>query len=89
MNKLPIEVINTIMLYISHPIADILKFAVKTVNEELYEIITGVYEYGGHDFRRADEMSFAEYFFNDPEVSNYAFVDVTDLQTLSEYFRNH
>ena len=61
MNQLPIEVINQIMLLSSHPVADLFTLAVKTVNEELYEIIPGDYEYGGEDFCRADEMAFADH----------------------------
>ena len=61
--KLPEDLFAKVMLFHSHPVADLFKIAVQTVNEELYEIIEGDYEYGGEDFCRADEMSFAEYFF--------------------------
>ena len=44
--KLLIEVINQIMLLNSHPVADLFKIAIKTVNDELYEIIPRDYEYG-------------------------------------------
>ena len=62
MNKFPNEVINQIMLFNSHPVADLLQIAVNTVNYELYEILPGDYEYGGQDDCRADDMSFANYF---------------------------
>ena len=82
MSKLPKEVINKIMMFSSHPVADRFKIAVKAVNEELYEIIPGDSEYGGKDFCKADDMSFANYFFNGSEGSdksrhiyNYGWMD--------------
>ena len=55
MNKLPNEIINQILLFNSHPVADLFKEAVAQVNEELYEIIPGDYEYGGEDCCKAAE----------------------------------
>ena len=57
MNKLPNEIINQILLFNSHPVADLFKPIAKTVNEELYAI-----RYG---FCCADTMSFADFFFRD------------------------
>ena len=96
MNKLPNEIINKIMLFNSHPVADLFKEAVKTVNEELYENIEGDYEYGGEDYCRADEMSFADHFFNGYEGNNiltrhiykYTWMDATYFETLIEYMRS-
>ena len=59
MNELPNEIINQILLFNSHPVADLFKEAVAQVNEELYEIIEG------EESCIADEMSFAEYLFYD------------------------
>ena len=59
MNKLPNEIINQIMLFNSHPVADLLKEAVETANEELYEIKHGDYTNESADFCYADDMSFA------------------------------
>ena len=65
MNKLRNEIINKIMLYTSHPVTDLFKEAVKTVNEELYEIKHGEYTNESADFCYVDDMSVAEYFFFD------------------------
>ena len=92
---LPEELFAKVMLFHSHPVADLFKMAVETVNEELYEIIPGDYEYGGEDFCKADDKSFADNFFNGSEgiaksrhIYHYAFIDATYLITLSEYLRS-
>ena len=56
MNKLPNEIIRQIRKFDSHPVADLFKETVKTVNEEYYDT-----DY----FCHADTKSFAEYFFWD------------------------
>ena len=63
MNKLTTEIIGQIRKFDSHPVADLLKKAVETVNKDIYEIIEGDYEYGGEDYCHADEMSFADFYF--------------------------
>ena len=63
MNKLPNEIINQIMLFNSHHVADLFKEVVETVNEELYRIRD--YTSDTDTFCYADDMSFAEYFFVD------------------------
>ena len=62
MSELPDEIITQIMLFNSHPVADLFKIGVKNVNEELYEIRTDFYG-PGIDYCKADNKSFAEYFF--------------------------
>ena len=49
-------------MFKSHPVEDLLQEAVKTVHDELYHFIYD-YEYEGHGFCYADNMSFAEYLF--------------------------
>ena len=63
MNKLPNEIINNIMLFNSHPVADLFKPVAKILNEELYAIRHGFL--GG-----ADTMSFADFFFRDRKRKN-------------------
>ena len=62
--NLPEHIINKIMLYVSHPVADLFKKEMKTTLEELTEVLPGDYKYGGEDFRRGDYTSFACHFFN-------------------------
>ena len=72
------------MLFNSHPAADLFKIAVEAVNEELYEIIPGDYEYGGEGLCKADDESFADNFCNGSEgiaksrhIYHYAFMDAS------------
>jgi hypothetical protein len=55
------------MLYVSHPVADLFKEAVKPKIDELNEIQRGGYEFGGKDYTRGDDTSFAFYYFHNPE----------------------
>ena len=96
MNKLPNEIINQILLFNYHPVADLLKQAVETVNEEIYEIIEGDYEYGGEDYWHADEMSFADFYFsfedrdrlhNSSHIYKYCWMDSIYYNTYIEYMR--
>ena len=96
MNKLPNEIINQILLFNSHPVADLLKQAVETVNKEIYEIIEGDYEYGGEDYCHADEMSFADFYFsfedrdrlhNSRHIYRYCWMDSIYYNTYIEYMR--
>ena len=96
MNNLPIEVINQIMRFNYHPVADAFKNATKNKLEELYETIPGDYDYGGSDFCHADEYSFAYFFFHGCEgeshnrhIYQYAWMDILYLETLNEYLRSN
>ena len=64
MNKLPNEIINQIMLFNSHPVADLFKEIATPIYENLNRKICGDYTSDDY-FCYADEMSFAEYFFFD------------------------
>ena len=64
MNKLPNEIINKIMLYNSHPVADLFKEIAIPIFDDLNRKIYGDYTSDDY-FCYADEMSFAEYFFSD------------------------
>ena len=64
MNKLPNESINKIMLFNSHPVADLFKEVAIPITEDLNRKIYGDYTSDDY-FCYADEMSFAEYFFFD------------------------
>ena len=93
--KLPEAIFAKVMLFHSHPVADMFKVAVETVNEELYEIISGDYEYGGQDYCRADEKSFADHFFSgiggrvqSMHIYHYGWMNDSYLATLSEYLRS-
>ena len=92
LQKLPEELFAKVMRFHSHPVADLFKIAVQTVNEELYEIISGDYEYGGQDYCRADEKSFADHFFsgmvNSMHIYHYGWMNDSYLATLSEYLRS-
>ena len=96
MNKLPNEIIRQIRKFDSHPVADLLKKAVETVNKEIYEIIEGDYEYGGEDYCHADEMSFADFYFsfedrgeshNSRHIYKYCWMDSIYYNTYIEYMR--
>ena len=66
MNKLPNEIINKIMLFNSHPVADLFKEVAIPLSENLNRQIYPSYNSDDDDyFCYADEMSFAEYFFFD------------------------
>jgi len=101
MNKLPNEIINQILLFNSHPVADLFKEAVKTVNEELYQLNIGTYKYPGEDLtmttpsQRAISMTFADHFFsgiggmvNSMHIYHYGWMNDSYLATLSEYLRS-
>ena len=64
MNKLPNEIINQILLFNSHPVADLFKEVAIPITEDLNRKIYGDYTSDDY-FCYADEMSFAEYFFFD------------------------
>ena len=98
MNKLPNEIIRQIRKFDSHPVADLFKEAVKTVNEELYENLEGDYEYGGDDYCHADDMSFADFYFsfedrhefhNSRHIYKYCWMDSIYYETYIEYLRHN
>ena len=62
--ELPNDLYHKIMLYVSHPMADLFKEAIKDKVDELNEIIPGDYEYGGVDYKRGDDISFAHHYFH-------------------------
>ena len=64
MNKLPNEIINKIMLFNSHPVADLFKEVAIPITVDLSRKIYDDYTSDDY-FCYADEMSFAEYFFFD------------------------
>ena len=64
MNKLPNEIINQILLFNSHPVADLFKEVATPIYDNLNRKIYGDYTSDDY-FCYADEMSFAEYFFFD------------------------
>ena len=66
---IPEELFHKVMLYNSHPVADLFKEAVKNKIEELNETQLGDYEYGGEDYTRGDDTSFATYYFHDSEAN--------------------
>ena len=82
--------------YLSHPVADVFKQAVKPILEEMYAIIPGDYEYGGADECLADIYSFAHYYFvgsdgresRHTNVYIYALMDTLYVETLNEYIFN-
>jgi hypothetical protein len=94
--QIPDELFNKIMLYNSHPVADLFKESFKSTVIDMNEIIPGDYEHGGEDFCHADTMSFAHYLFhNEDEVSQesrriyyYAHMDRDYVSTLNEFLRN-
>ena len=77
--KLRNDLYHKIMLYVSHPVADLFKQAVKPKIDELNEIQKGDYEFGGEDYTRGDDTSFAFYHFHNPEseskISNEIYYD--------------
>ena len=95
---LPLDVINKIMLYTSHPLSDLFKYEMKQRINELNKVQAGDYEYGGEDFTIGDETSFANYFFHweeegqlDIEPNDIYFIgrmNKTYITTLNEYNRN-
>ena len=91
MNKLPNEIIRQIRKFDSHPVADLFKEAVKIESEELYEIRSDFYG-PGIDYCKADNKSFADYFFAGSIRSNgiykYKHMDAIYIETLKEYLRN-
>ena len=64
---IPEDIFHKVMLYNSHPVADLFKEAVKNKIEELNETQLGDYEFGGEDYTRGDYQSFAFYYFYNPE----------------------
>ena len=96
MTKLPNEITRQIRKFDSHPVADLFKEAVKTVNEELYENLFGDYEYECEDYCHADEMSFADFYFsfedrdefhNSRHIYTYCWMDSIYYETYIEYMR--
>ena len=92
MNKLPNEIINQILLFNSHPVADLFTEAVKIDNEELYEIIYDFYG-PGIDYCKEDDKSFADHFFagyiRSNRIYTYKHMDATYLETYREYHRTN
>ena len=90
MNKLPNEIIRQIRKFDSHPVADLFKEAVKAENEELYEIRYDFYG-PGIDYCKADNKSFADYFFagyiRSNRIYTYNYMDDTYIETYLEYSR--
>ena len=95
--KVPEHIVDKIMLYNSHPVADLFKTEMKTKLEELTEIIPGDYEFGVGNFCRGDETSFSNHFFHDEErikqeskpMYVYAYMDYDYVSTLNEWNRNN
>ena len=68
--EIPNEIMKKIMMYrvvSPHPVAVLFKEAVKPIIDELNETLKGDYEFGGEDFTRGDDTSFAFYYFHNPE----------------------
>ena len=82
----PEHLMHKIMLYSSHPVADLFKLAVKSKVDDLTEIIPG------EDFHRGDDTSFAHHFFHDETIISeesyhiyyYAGMDYRYVNTLNE-----
>ncbi len=94
MSKLPIELINLIMLYVSTPVADIFK-------KEIKEIKDGFNKIGESEFSPHLSYGFAEYFFYSKhcfddglmyatnDIYYYCNMDEDYINTLVEYYQNH
>ena len=96
MNKLPNEIMNQIMLFNSHPVADLIKEAVTTVDEELYDYNSNACDNRCTGKWDIIEMSFADFSFNGSggssnsyHIYNYAWMDDIYVETLKEYLRNN
>ena len=84
--SVPEHLMHKIMLYNSHPVADLFKLAVKSKVDELTEIIPGA------DFVRGDDTSFAHHYFHDETIISeesyhiyyYAGMDYRYVSTLNE-----
>ena len=91
---IPEDIFNKVMLYNSHPVADLFKQAVKSTVDELNEIIPGDYEYDGEDSRRGDNTSFANHFFHEDgsqsrHVYDYGYMNEAYVDSLNEWNRNN
>ena len=88
----PEDIFHKVMLYNRHPVADLFTEAVKNKTEELNETQLGDYEYGGEDYTRGDDTSFANYHFHDSEseldpnykIYNYAYMGAMYVNTLND-----
>jgi len=95
--NLPMELINSIMMYMSSPTAQIIKNIFQEINEEMNEIFIGDYEYGGSDYKISDNTSFAEYYFIKQyenknvceHIYRYSYMNEEYVNTLNEYNYNH
>ena len=80
------------MLFTSHAVADLFKEAVKIESEELCEIRSDFYG-PGIDYCKADNKSFADYFFagyiRSNRIYKYKHMDATYIETYLEYHRTH
>ncbi len=62
--SIPECLFHKIMLYTSHPVADMFKHAVSAKVHELTEVLPGDHQYGMDDFSIGDEKSFADHYFH-------------------------
>ena len=62
--SIPECIFHKIMLYTSHPVADMFKKAVSAKVHELTEVRPGDHEYGVPDYRLGDDTSFADHYFH-------------------------
>ena len=95
MNKLPNEVINKIMLFNSHPVADLIKEVVEGLRDELDYYNLDVHGYVNFNKWGLIELSFADLFFNvsdgltnSDHIYFYESMDDIYVETLNEYLRN-
>ena len=95
MNKLPNEIINQILLFNSHPVADLIKEAVKTVSEELDYYNSDLSEDVDANKWKIIKMTFADFFFNGSggspnsyHIYCYGWMDDIYVETLDEYINN-
>jgi hypothetical protein len=80
---IPEDIFNKVMLYNSHPVADMFKEAIRTKLDELNE--PDEYEH---------EESFADHFFHEEDnqskhIYHYAYMDEAYVNTLNEWNRNN
>ena len=95
--KIPEHIVDKIMLYNSHPVADLFQKEMSDKLEEFSKIRPGDYAHGEEDFSVCDDHSFADYFFHDDEgikqeskpIYRFAYMDNDYVSTLNEWNRQH
>ena len=89
--EIPNEIMKKIFMFrvfSPHPVAVLFKEAVKDLVEELNETLKGDYEFGGEDYTRGDDTSFAYYYFHNPESELKRTYEVYHYAHMGEMYCN-